>query len=76
MRYSCVPDMGYTQLFDFCQSSIRKVVKLTHPILFFGAPRNVAGIRVAKKSSKYLVNDDFLWRHGLRVCSFGSLAGK
>ena len=75
MRYAGVPDMGYAQLFDFCQGSIRKVVKLAHPILFFGAPRNVAAVRIAKKSSEYLVNDNFLGRHGLGICSFGSLAG-
>ena len=75
MRYAGVPDMGYAQLFDFCQSGIRKVVKLAHPILFLGAPRNVAAVCIAKKSSEYLVNDNFLGRHGLGICSFGSLAG-
>ena len=76
MWYAGIPDMGYPQLFDFCQSSIRKVVKLAHPILFLGTPGNVTGVRIAKKSSEYLINDNFLGRHGLGFCSFGSLAGK
>ena len=76
MRYAGVPDMGYAQLFDFCQGSICKVIKFSDPILFLGAPGNVTGVRIAKKSSEYLINDNFLGRHGLGFCSFGSLAGK
>jgi hypothetical protein len=72
---SRVPDVGHAQFFDFRQGGIREVVKLSYSILFFGAPRNVAGVCIAKKSSEYLVNDNLLGRHGLGICSFGSLAG-
>ena len=71
-----VPDVGHAQFFDFCLGGVREVVKLSYSILFFSAPRNVAGIRIAKKSSEYLINDNFLGRHGLGFCSFGRLAGK
>ena len=76
MRNSRVPDVGYTQFFDFRQGGFCEVIKLPHSILFFGAPRNIAGIRIAKKSSEYLINDNFLGRHGDWICRFGSLAGK
>jgi hypothetical protein len=63
VRHTGVPDMGYTQGFDFIQSLVGKIVELTNSILFEGTPWLIGCFDIPEQTGKNLINNNFFIFH-------------